>query len=81
MGLSSRVGVRKCGLAVLAAGLLVLLAGCSPSKVEVSCSNVIDPSYMEEAGFVVKAILTITWSNGTSTVEGSRDYCEDRPLP
>ena len=66
---------------VLVAGLLVLLVGCSPNKIEVSCSNLVDPSYMEEAGFVVKAILNITWSDGTSTVEGSREYCEDRPSP
>ena len=41
MGLSSRVGVRKCGVAALAAGLLVLLAGCSnspaPTVVSVKC--------------------------------------------
>lgn len=78
MGLSSRVGVRNRGLAVLAAGLVMLLAGCGKSKVSESCSNSTEPTYIEEAGFVVYAYITIEWSNGTSSVEGSPKYCEDR---
>ena len=62
----------------LAACIGLLLAGCGKSKVGESCSNITEPKYMEEAGFVVYAIITVEWSDGSSSVEGSPKYCEDR---
>ena len=62
----------------VAACIVLLLAGCGKSKVGESCSNSTEPKYIEEAGFVVYAYITVEWSDGTSSVEGSPKYCEDR---
>ena len=72
---SERVGVHR---HAVAACIVLLLAGCGKSKVGESCSNSTEPKYIEEAGFVVYAYITVEWSDGTSSVEGSPKYCEDR---
>ena len=75
MGLSSRVGVRKCGLAVLAAGLLVLLAGCSkPTLVQVRCKDYSSAVFNAE-GNRVYAYETWYWSDGTRTTRALEWTC------
>ena len=79
MGLSSRVGVRKCGLAVLVAGLLVLLAGCSnaapaPTVVSVRCTDYGSRGAIVGGEFFL-AYETYYWSDGTKTAEGLKVAC------
>ena len=77
MGLSSRVGVRKCGLAVLVAGLLVLLAGCSdpkPTLVQVRCKD------YPKGGAVIDNKLYYAfeiwyWSDGTRITRALEYTC------
>ena len=74
---SERVGVHR---HAVAACTVLLLAGCSntaaaPTVIQAQCKTLNQPVYDEGYGFVIKAIETYYWSDGSKTLEPLEYNC------